>query len=182
MRRREELGAGGNWPERGQADKVETEGEGETRKQRLIVIDGGKQKDRVKGNEVLGHTVEGHTMRVEVYLFLGVFMDACKEPRDKKRKDRMNAWAKVKKWNVWKPVAASSIVFMFTFQNQLLSLQLMLSNLKVPHCAKYTVIQFHNTHVHLMCQQTPQKWEKACCLLNKSIVMCTHNLLTSISS
>lgn len=60
VRQREELG-GGRWADRGQADKVETEGE--TRKQRLIVIDGGKQKERVKGNDVSGHTVEGDTMR-----------------------------------------------------------------------------------------------------------------------
>lgn len=57
MRQREELRGGGG-AERGQADKVETEGE--TRKQRLIVIDGGKQrKEASKGNEVSGHTGDG---------------------------------------------------------------------------------------------------------------------------
>lgn len=145
MRRREELGVGGNWAERGQADKVETEGE--KRKQRLIVIDGGKQKDRVKGNEVLGHIVEGDTMRVEVYLFLGVFVGACKEPRDKKRNDRTDVWAKVKK---------SQHLPLFLCSHFILSLQLMLSNLKVPHCAKHIVKQFHNTHVYLMCQKSPE--------------------------
>lgn len=60
-------GEEGHWTERGQADKVEAEAE--TRKQRLsVVIYAGKQKETVKGNEVLGHTAERDSMKGVVYL------------------------------------------------------------------------------------------------------------------
>lgn len=69
------------------------ETEGETRKQRLIVIDGGKQrKEASKGNEVSGHTGDGGSTHTAGGCggggcLVGVvfFVSACKEPRDKER-------------------------------------------------------------------------------------------------
>lgn len=142
------------------------ETEGETRKQRLIVIDGGKQRERVKGNEVSGGTHrgrrdDGSTLMdgggggggcVCVCVFL---VSACKEPRDKQRERRQDGGATVTKWKMRASATASSILF--TFHNHLVSSQQLLCNLKVPHCAKYPLIQFCNTQVHLLRQQTPQK-------------------------
>lgn len=73
MRQSEELreGAEARGAERGQADKVETEGE--KRKQRLIVIDGGKQRERVKRNKVSGtNTGDGETMAAHTHRHRGM--------------------------------------------------------------------------------------------------------------
>lgn len=50
------------------------------------MIDGGKQKERVKGNKVSGHTAEGDTMWVGCVCSIEVaaFVGTCKETRREK--------------------------------------------------------------------------------------------------